>query len=82
MECAIGLLKAKFPCLNLLRLKSPVDCGRVIMACITLHNIEIITKNNDKSFEMEFSNGFITQDFTSGEDVLGDIVALFEAEHE
>lgn len=80
VECALGILKAKFPCLNFLRLKSPVDCGRVILACITLHNIEIITHNNDRSFEMDLGNGFISQQFTSAEDVMDDIVALFEAE--
>lgn len=81
IECSIGLLKNKFPCLNYLRIKSPEKCCIVILACITLHNIERIVKNNDKSFErMEQSNESVNQDFTSADDVLAEIIAQFEAE--
>lgn len=82
VECSIGILKSKFPCLNYLRLKTPEKCCKVILACITLHNIEIITKNKITSFEStEFSQHF-DQEFTSADDVLADIVAEFEAEIE
>lgn len=40
VECAIGVLKEEFPCLNHLRLKSPSSCAFIILMCITLHNIQ------------------------------------------
>lgn len=40
VECSIGMLKAKFPCLRYLRLKSVEQCARVILACITLYNVQ------------------------------------------
>lgn len=39
VECAFGILKEKFPCLNELRLR-PEVAGRVILSCMTLHNIQ------------------------------------------
>lgn len=81
VECSIGILKSKFPCLHHLRLQSPKSCCRVILACITLHNMERITKSNDNSFgSMETSNGYIDREFTTAEDVLADIIAQSEAE--
>lgn len=40
IECAIGRLKAKFPCLRYLRLKTPARCCEVILACVVLYNIQ------------------------------------------
>lgn len=81
IECSIGLLKSKFPCLNELRLKTPEKCCLVILACITLHNIERIVKCNLNSFEnIDQSNGYIDQDFALPDDVMADIIAEFEAE--
>lgn len=82
VECSIGILKAKFPCLNYLRLKTPEKCCRVILACITLHNIQIITESKSTAYDRMEVNQYIEQDFTSGDDVLADIVAQFEAEVE
>jgi hypothetical protein len=38
VENAFGILKERFPCLNMMRL-NPRFAGRVVMACATLHNI-------------------------------------------
>lgn len=81
VECSIGILKTKFPCLNYLRLQTPEKCCRAILACITLHNIEIIMKYRMNSFENDhFNTGYIMQNFETGDDVLADIVAQFDAE--
>lgn len=48
VECSIGMLKQKFPCLRLLRLKSPESCCRVILACVTLYNVEIQKRRESK----------------------------------
>lgn len=48
VECAWGLLKNRFPCLrDNLRLKSPLECARVIRCCAHLHNFLIDTKPVD-----------------------------------
>ncbi|XP_055857850.1 putative nuclease HARBI1 [Episyrphus balteatus] len=39
VECSLGQLKEIFPCLNGLRLKTPISCAIVINACVTLYNI-------------------------------------------
>jgi len=38
VENSYGIVKERFPCLNLMRLQ-PEEVGRVIMAAATLHNI-------------------------------------------
>jgi len=38
IECAYGIMKEKFPCLNLLRVE-PIFAGKIILTCATLHNI-------------------------------------------
>lgn len=81
VECSIGILKSKFPCLNYLRLQSSEQCCRVILACITLHNIQIATKH-DMDFE-NMGTRFPVQNirnFHTGDEVLSQIVAEFEAE--
>lgn len=40
VECALGGLKEKFPCLARLRLKSPEASCKIILSCITLYNIQ------------------------------------------
>lgn len=81
IECSIGILKEKFPCLNYLRFTTPEKCCHIILACITLHNIEIITKNTIRSFEsVDLSGEYINDNLTSADDVLADIVAQFETE--
>lgn len=40
VECALGVLKEKIPCLNHLRLRTPERCAKVILACIVLCNAE------------------------------------------
>lgn len=56
VECSIGILKAKFPCLNSLRLKMPEQCCYVILACIILYNVQNITKRNSNLFENSGTN--------------------------
>lgn len=82
VECSIGILKSKFPCLRYLRLKSPQKCCLVILACITLHNLEITNQRRKvNSFENVYINaGYIEQSFTTADDVIAEIVAQFEAE--
>lgn len=81
VERSIGLLKSKFPSLNYLRLKTPQKCCRIILACITLHNIERITKYADTSFDnIDMDDGIIDQNFIDADHVVADIVAQFEAE--
>ncbi|PSN49840.1 hypothetical protein C0J52_08850 [Blattella germanica] len=48
VENSIGILKERFPCLNNLRLK-PRKAAKVVLACITLHNIacKIGIQNDD-----------------------------------
>ncbi|CAG7826614.1 unnamed protein product, partial [Allacma fusca] len=41
IECAYGIMKERFPCLNHLRLQ-PRKAGLVIIACAVLHNIASI----------------------------------------
>lgn len=38
IECAYGILKKRFPCLQHLRL-NPTFAAKVIMACTTIHNL-------------------------------------------
>lgn len=40
VECALGVLKEEFPCLNHLRLRTPEACARVILMCVIMHNIQ------------------------------------------
>lgn len=84
IECTIGILKSKFPCLNHLRLQTPEKCCKVILACITLHNIEIAMKNDMdlESVATRFPTQQNIQNFHTGDDVLSQIVAEFEAETE
>lgn len=56
VECSIGMLEAKFPCLRYLRPKSVEQCSRIILACITLYNIEI-------RFQRECKNIFLSKSF-------------------
>lgn len=39
IERSIGILKLRFPCLNHLRVKTPVYAAEVVKACVCLHNI-------------------------------------------
>lgn len=81
VECSIGMLKAKFPCLNQLRLRTPVKCCDTILACIALHTLERITKDNNDLYEhSEMNSGYTEHDFVDADNVLGDIVAQFDAE--
>lgn len=50
VECALGGLKEKFPCLLRLRLKSPEACCKAILACIVLYNIQkqFIVENHNE----------------------------------
>jgi hypothetical protein len=48
VECAYGILKERFPCLQHLRVK-PEYAGLVVLACVTLHNIA-----NKEDFDYEF----------------------------
>lgn len=82
VECSIGILKAKFPCLNFLRLKTPEQCCNVILACITLYNVQNVTKRKNDCFENTDTNEIIfEQDIsTTGDEIISDIVAQFEAE--
>lgn len=38
VECAYGIVKERFPCLNYMRLR-PIVAAKVVMTCITFHNI-------------------------------------------
>ncbi|XP_021958890.1 putative nuclease HARBI1 [Folsomia candida] len=38
VECAYGIVKERFPCLNYMRLR-PIVAAKVVMTCITSHNI-------------------------------------------
>lgn len=40
VECAIGILKAQFPCFNGFRMKDPKRICVAIYACVTLHNMQ------------------------------------------
>lgn len=40
VECAIGIFKEQFPCLNQLRVRSPERISYIIYACATLHNMQ------------------------------------------
>ena len=46
VENAFGMLKRKFPCLKYLRL-SPTKAARVVIACATLHNVNLNFTNED-----------------------------------
>lgn len=46
VECALGVSKEQFPCLNHLRLKTPQACAKVILMCIILHNIQNDFRHN------------------------------------
>ncbi len=41
VECAIGVLKQRFQCLQKTIQMSPVDAAKVVQACIALHNIVV-----------------------------------------
>lgn len=40
VECAIGIFKEQFPCLNQLRVRSPRRISIIIYACAVLHNMQ------------------------------------------
>lgn len=40
VENSIGILREEFPCLNQMRVRSPTNISRIIMSCITIHNIQ------------------------------------------
>lgn len=40
VECALGLFKEEFPCMNHLRLKKPENCSKLILMCFTIYNIQ------------------------------------------
>lgn len=40
VECAIGIWKEQFPCLNQLTIRSPTRISTVIYACAALHNMQ------------------------------------------
>lgn len=80
VECAIGMLKAKFPCLNFLKLKTPEKKGRIFLACVTLHNLQL-KRNNYNFFEnVDVNSGYIEQNFITADDRIAQIVAQFESE--
>jgi len=45
IECAYGIMKERFPCLNHLRL-SPVRACKTVIACAVLHNIATLDDFN------------------------------------
>lgn len=81
IERSIGKLKSKFPCLNHLRLKSPIDCCRVILACVVLYNINCLRKLTMRTqLTIEENLGYYQHDITSADDVIGELISRFEDE--
>lgn len=64
VECSIGILKERFPCLNHLRVK-PRKAGKIILACITLHNIACTVGRQD--MKMHIPKGDAGEDNENGE---------------
>lgn len=52
IECSLGVLKEEFPCLNHLRLRTPEACAKVILTCITLHNIQNEFRHNQHAIDI------------------------------
>lgn len=81
VERTIGKLKMKFPCLQHLRLKSPTSCCRVILACVTLYNINCLAKINRRQRIQQVLNlGNYQQSIRSAEDTIAEIISRFEDE--
>lgn len=55
MECALGVLKEKFPCLNHLRLNPTYAC-RVVSCCVALCNLSKNDSNPLRNDDDEINN--------------------------
>lgn len=55
VECAIGILKKVYPCLNYLKQKNPADLATIIYACIILHNIQNIFRDGSYAYDEELN---------------------------
>lgn len=51
VECAIGIFKEQFPCLDYLRIRSPKRISNVIYACGTLHNMQNYHKHGSYAYD-------------------------------
>lgn len=51
VENAIGILKEEYPCLNYLRVRSPIRISNIIYSCITLHNMQNIYRRGVYAYD-------------------------------
>lgn len=52
VECAIGIWKEQFPCLNQLRIRSPTRISILIYACAVLHNMQNNHRHGSYAYDM------------------------------
>lgn len=51
VECAIGILKEEYPCLNHFRFKNPSNICTAIYAIVTLHNMQNNYRNGSYAYD-------------------------------
>lgn len=51
VENSIGILREEFPCLNHMRVRSPTNVNMIVMACVTLHNIQNRFRHGDYNYD-------------------------------
>lgn len=66
VECAIGIFKEQFPCLNHLRVRSPERISFIIYACAVLHNMQNNHRHGSYAYD-DILNGIANRE---NEDVM------------
>lgn len=51
VENSIGVLREQFPCLNQMRVRSPTNIANIILACVTLHNIQNVYRHGSYQYD-------------------------------
>lgn len=51
VENSIGVLREQFPCLNQIRVRSPQNIANIILACVTLHNIQNVYRHGSYQYD-------------------------------
>lgn len=71
VECAIGILKEEYPCLNNFRFQNPSHVCIAIYATVTLHNMQNIFRNGSYAYDAALNRIFnqTEPEHDSGNDV-------------
>lgn len=58
MECAFGVVKNRFTCINkVLRVKTPEFAAKIIMTCLALHNFLVMANMRNGEEDPEENEG-------------------------